>query len=80
VSSGAGGGEQPSFSRTVAYLELARGQDCLLQKPETLYSFRQKFWVVVLTEGQWEERIFRDAVLDFVGAKLVVYYRPYYIV
>ena len=38
----------PSFSLTVAYLEFARGQDCRLQNPVTLYSFRQKFWVDVL--------------------------------
>ena len=41
-------GPLPSFSLTVAYLEFARGHDCLLQKPVTLYSFLQKFWVDVL--------------------------------
>lgn len=38
----------PSFSLTVAYLEFANGQLCLLHSPVTLYSFRQKFWVAVL--------------------------------
>ena len=38
----------PSFSRTVAYREFARGHDCRLQKPVTLYSFLQKFCVSVL--------------------------------
>ena len=42
----------PSFSLTVAYLEFARGQDCRLQNPVTLYSFRQKFWVDVLHSYQ----------------------------
>lgn len=35
--------DEPSFSLTVAYRELARGHDCLLQRPVTLYSFLQKF-------------------------------------
>lgn len=39
----------PSCSLTVAYLELASGHACLEQKPVKLYSFLQKFWVVVLT-------------------------------
>jgi hypothetical protein len=30
----------------VAYRELAKGQDERLQRPETLYSLRQKFWEV----------------------------------
>ncbi|KAJ2991444.1 hypothetical protein NUW54_g8190 [Trametes sanguinea] len=38
----------PSFSLTVAYREFAKGQLCLLQRPVTLYSFLQKFCVVVL--------------------------------
>ena len=33
----------PFSSRIVAYLELARGQELLLQRPVTLFSFRQKF-------------------------------------
>jgi hypothetical protein len=37
------GGKLPSFSLTVAYREFAKGQDCRLQKPLTLYSLRQKF-------------------------------------
>ncbi len=36
-------GKLPSFSLTVAYREFAKGQDCRLQKPLTLYSLRQKF-------------------------------------
>lgn len=38
--------------RTVAYRELASGQDCRLQRPVTLYSLRQKFcpFVVLFLE------------------------------
>lgn len=52
---GRNGTYTPSFSLTVAYRELASGHDCLLQKPVTLYSLRQKFWVEVLTlyEQNW---------------------------
>ena len=42
---------EPSFSLTVAYREFARGHDCRLHSPVTLYSFRQKFWVIVLRNG-----------------------------
>lgn len=34
--------------RIVAYRELASGHDCRLQSPLTLYSFRQKFWFLVV--------------------------------
>ena len=40
----------PSFSRTVAYLEFAKGHDWRLQKPVALYSFLQKFCVAVLSK------------------------------
>lgn len=40
----------PFCSRIVAYRLLANGQDCRLQRPETLYSLRQKLPVGVL---QW---------------------------
>lgn len=39
------------FERTVAYRELARGHDCLLQRPVTLYSLRQKFFSFVVLEN-----------------------------
>ena len=39
--------QTPSSSRTVAYWELARGQEDLLHKPVRLYSFRQNFCVLV---------------------------------
>jgi hypothetical protein len=42
------GADAPSCSRTVAYRLLASGQDWRVQSPLTLYSFRQKFCVVVL--------------------------------
>lgn len=38
----------PFAWRTVAYRLFARGQDCLLHRPETLYSFLQKAPVFVL--------------------------------
>lgn len=38
------------LERTVAYRELARGQDCLLHRPVTLYSLRQKFFSFVVLE------------------------------
>jgi hypothetical protein len=50
------GGSTPSCSRTVAYRELARGHDCRLQNPVTLYSFRQKFCVTVLGKATLELR------------------------
>ena len=40
---------RPSSSRMVAYLLFARGQDDLLHSPVTLYSFLQKFCVLVFT-------------------------------
>ena len=46
-------------SRMVAYRELAKGQDERLQRPETLYSLRQKFWffiVEVVGDGEEFER------------------------
>ncbi len=55
-------GYSPSFSLTVAYLEFANGQLCLLQKPVTLYSFRQKFCVAVLVvnSGYESSRVRRE--------------------
>ncbi len=38
----------PFSSRIVAYLLLARGQELRLHSPVTLYSFLQKFWLLVL--------------------------------
>lgn len=46
----------PSFSRTVAYRELARGHDCRLHRPVRLYSLRQNVWCVddlILYEQKW---------------------------
>lgn len=67
--------DSPSFSRTVAYREFARGHDCRLQNPVTLYSFRQKFCVVVLFTSQ----LLKTSVvvssfdsLDFIRAKRLV--------
>lgn len=72
----------PSFSRTVAYLELANGHDCLLQKPVTLYSFRQKFCVSVLDTGKpsRKQNTTPNSSLDFVRTKLSIYHRPYHVV
>ena len=39
---------RPFSSLMVAYLLFAKGHDCLLQSPVTLYSFLQKFFVSVL--------------------------------
>ena len=39
----------PFSSRIVAYLLFANGQEDLLHRPVTLYSFLQKFCVFVLT-------------------------------
>ena len=74
----------PSFSRTVAYLEFARGQLCLLHKPVTLYSFRQKFCVAVLDES-WPVSVLAtrevgDHVLDFVRTELSIDHRPDHVV
>ena len=38
----------PFSSRMVAYLLLAKGQELRLHSPVTLYSFLQKFWLLVL--------------------------------
>ena len=72
----------PSFSRTVAYLEFAKGHDWRLQKPVALYSFLQKFCVAVLLKQAQLGQNFRIHVLllDFVRAELLVYYRPNHIV
>lgn len=73
----------PSFSRTVAYREFAKGHDWRLQRPVTLYSLRQKFWVVVLRKwiriGVYCLETETNA-LDFIGAELVIYYRPDHVV
>jgi len=68
----------PSFSRTVAYRELARGHDCRLHSPVTLYSFLQKFCVVVLQKTQtWMSfSTSRSHSLDFVWAEMVIYHWP----
>jgi hypothetical protein len=76
-------GSTPSCSRTVAYRELARGHDCRLQNPVTLYSFRQKFWVTVLGRlpkfrSHWRGK--QGIVLDFIRAELVSDGRPYHVV
>ncbi len=77
----------PSFSRTVAYREFAKGQLCLLHSPVALYSFRQKFCVVVLVASNGEvqheghiQQMRSEYALDFVRTKLLVYDRPYYVV
>lgn len=72
----------PSCSRTVAYLEFASGQLCRVQKPVTLYSFLQKFWVVVLWEAFSDGLgvVGKGNVLDFVGTELCVDHRPYNVV
>ena len=50
----------------------------------TLYSFRQKFCVVVLRGNRnfsWRSRAFGlCGALDFVGTELSVNYTPYYVV
>lgn len=75
----------PSFSRTVAYLEFARGHDWREQSPVRLYSFLQKFCVVVLGEEMSLVNGLQRTgpliyVLDFVGAELLVDHGPDYIV
>lgn len=62
------------FERTVAYRELARGHDCLLQRPVTLYSLRQKFFSFVVLENISFDlsRDSRFAILEFERAKLLV--------
>jgi hypothetical protein len=59
----------PSCSRTVAYRELARGHDCREQKPVKLYSFLQKFWVVVLTISWLSSAGVTSSLLDLVRAE-----------
>ena len=74
-----GKNNEPSFSLTVAYRELARGHDCLLQKPVTLNSFLQKFWVEVLERMDYLKMavdVENYHELDFIGAKLMVNDRP----
>ncbi len=52
-----------------------------MQNPVTLYSFRQKFCVAVLTKNEHFEKLADGGnVLDFVGAELIVYDRPYHVV
>lgn len=62
------------LERTVAYRELARGHDCLLQRPVTLYSLRQKFFSFVVLENVSFDlsRDSRFAILEFERAKLLV--------
>ena len=71
---------EPSFSLTVAYREFARGHDCRLHSPVTLYSFRQKFCVVVLRNESFATCWLAKNLLDFVWAELLIYHRPYDIV
>ena len=52
----------PSFSLTVAYLLFARGQDCLLHRPVTLYSLRQKVWVAVLKKKNMNSFKYKNQV------------------
>jgi hypothetical protein len=52
----------------VAYFE-RRGQDCLLQSPVTLYSFRQKLWVFALVLDIFMKR---ESILYFERAKVMV--------
>lgn len=52
-----------------------------MQKPVTLYSFLQKFWVVVLYVVEYIVfDIARNHILDFVGAELRVDDAPYNVV
>ena len=52
----------------VAYFE-RRGQDCLLQSPVTLYSFRQKLWVFALVLDIFMKV---GSILHFERAKVMV--------
>jgi hypothetical protein len=70
-----------SCSRIVAYRELARGHDCRLQRPVTLYSLRQKFFsLVVLQTSELRPRVTSRNLLYLKGAELLVDDLPNYLV